>query len=139
MKKHYLLLFILILILHLGYAQQMPLDFSTSDDNFSVFGGSGFSIQSGPIDGSNSSGQFFNDGSDPNQGFFIDLTQAVNFDNQKDITLRFYQFDPNSHTVLLKFENGSNPDVQIKQTINSPAANQWKDMTFDFSNAFLRH
>ncbi len=137
MQKNYFLFLLTLLISTLTFGQQMPIDFSDSSHNFGVFGGSGFSIQPGPVDSSNDTGQFFNDGSNPSQGFFLDLAQDVDFDAEKNITLRFYSFDPNTHTILVKFENGTNPDVQVKVDVPSGNASTWQDFTFDFSNAVL--
>ncbi|MFY0630525.1 MAG: family 16 glycosylhydrolase [Flavobacteriaceae bacterium] len=117
------------------YAQQTPLDFSDSADNFIVFGGSGFAIVNNPQDASDKVGQFHNDGTNPTQGFYIDLTQAIDLDSEKNITLSFYSFDPNSHNIMVKLENGVNPDVYVKQTFSVPSPSDWKDLTFDFSNA----
>ena len=51
------------------YSQQIPLDFSTNDDTFDSFDGSGFSFRPDVQDGANQVGQFFNNGSNPYQGF----------------------------------------------------------------------
>jgi len=121
----------------LCYSQQMPLDFADSADNFAVFGGSGFAIVNDPQDGSNKVGQFHNDGTNPTQGFYIDLTQSIDLDSEKNITLSFYSFDPNSHNIMVKLENGTNPDVEVRQNFSVPSPSDWKELTFDFSNAQL--
>ena len=80
-------------------------------------------------------GQFFNDGSSASQGFYIDLSQPINLNAQQEITLAFYQFDPNNHTILLKLENGTDLDVEVNQS-NSGAG--WtNDITFNFANATI--
>ena len=134
MKKHYLLLFIFILIFNLGYAQQMPIDFSTSDDHFSVFSGTTFATRADPDDSSNTVGEFFNSGV-AWQGFYLDLASDVDLDERQEITLRFYAFDGNAHDVMIKLENGSNPNVEVQ--VNAPAQGSaaWQDLSFDFSNA----
>ena len=137
MKKHYLLLSILLLIFNLGYAQQMPLDFSDSDDNFTVFNGTTFATRADPQDGSNQVGEFGNNGGDPNQGAFIDLVREIDLADGKIIDLEFFSFDPNAHTVRLKLEQGANPDVQVTVNVTSGSAQVWKDLSFDFSNAVL--
>ncbi len=130
-------LFLLFLFLsHLSCAQQMPLDFSNPSENFSSFMGSSFSFNSDPDNTSNDVGQFFNDGSNPWQGFYLDLERAIDLDFQNTISLSFYGFDPNAHTVLIKLENGQNPDVEVTQNI--PAGGGWTDnVVFDFSQAVL--
>ena len=113
----------------------MPIDFSDSQHNFQSFGNSGFATRNNPQDNNDTVGQFNNDGSDANQGFYIDLTSDINLDAEKIITLSFYSFDPNSHSILLKLENGTNADIQVKETFTVPSPSNWKTITFDFSNA----
>ncbi len=135
MKIHYKILYLLFLVNILCYAQQTPINFSGSSDNFAVFGGSGFAIVNDPQDGSNKVGQFHNDGTNASQGFYIDLSQPIDLDTEKNLTLSFYSFDPNSHNIVLKLENGVNPNVEVRLTFSVPSPSDWKDLTFDFSNA----
>ncbi|WP_239000285.1 family 16 glycosylhydrolase [Hyunsoonleella ulvae] len=128
----------LILLFFTGclFSQQMPIGFSFQSDNFTSFGGSSFSRRVSPSDGSNMVGEFFNNGSDPWQGFTIDLIRSIDLDFQKTISLDFYAFDPNGHQVMLKLEQGINPDVEV--TVNTIAASGWTNhIIFDFSNAVL--
>lgn len=133
MKKKYAFLTTFLFIYLLSFSQQMPLDFSDSADNFSVFGGSSFSTRNDPKDNSNTVAQFHNNGSNANQGFYIDLSKSIDIGAQKKITLSFYSFDPNPHNILLKLENGSNPNVEVKETFNVQSPSDWKTITFDFS------
>lgn len=134
--KYTTLFIALTLISSLTLAQQMPIDFSSADDNFSAFSGSGFSFNEDPTDATNDVGQFYNDGSAPWQGFALDLVRPVDLALQKTISLSFYGFDPNAHNIVLKLESGANPDVEVIQ--NVPAGGGWtKDITFDFANAKL--
>ena len=135
MNKNYLLILISFFTIFIVFSQQMPIDFENNNQVFTGFSGSGFSTRQDPLDNSNKVGQFFNNGSDANQGFFINLTRDINLDNQKTITLSFYAFDPNAHTVLLKLENGTNADVEVKQTVSGSSSSAWKTVTFDFSKA----
>jgi beta-glucanase (GH16 family) len=138
MLKKYAFLSLLLIIGLFGHAQQMPIDFSNSNHQFTGFSGSGFSIQPGPIDGNNQTGQFFNDGSTADQGFFIDLTREIDLSSQQNIDLRFYAFDPIAHTVKIKLEVGNgDPDVEVIANVASGNANTWQDLSFDFSNAQL--
>lgn len=129
MKQFYLLT--IIFLFQFSYAQQMPIDFSDGSDIFNVWGGSTFTIESSPINSSNPTGQFFRSASTDLQGHYIDLIQPINLDNDDEITLRFYAFDPNMHTIVVRLENGTNPDVEVSQT--SSVQNTWVDLTFDFS------
>lgn len=118
------------------FAQQMPLDFSSTKDDFTAFSGSQFSFTTDPDSVSNDVGQFFNDGTSPWQGFTIDLVRAIDLDFQKTISLSFYGFDPNTHQILLKLENGANTDVEV--SANIPVGGGWtKNVEFDFANAKL--
>jgi beta-glucanase (GH16 family) len=126
----------LLVVTQLSFSQQMPIDFSDSSDDFWAFAGTGFSTRSDPDNGGNTVGQFYNDGSDAWQGFSIYLQRAVDLDFQKTISLAFYGFDPNAHTILLKLEDGANADVEVVQ--NVPAGGGWTtNITFDFANAQL--
>ncbi len=119
------------------FSQQMPLDFSSGTDNFDTFGNSGFSFSTDPVNPSNGVGQFFNDGSPENpwQGFYIVLDQPVDLNEQQQLALSFYQYDPNVHSIILKLENGSSAAVEVAQT-NSGSG--WaNDIIFDFSNATI--
>ena len=114
----------------------MPLDFENDNHKFTGFSGSDFATRIDPDNSSNKVGQFNNNGTTADQGFFIDLNRDINLNDNQQITLQFYAFDPNSHTLLLKLENGTNADVEVRKTISGSAQN-WQSVTFDFSNAKL--
>jgi beta-glucanase (GH16 family) len=137
MKINYISLFFIFLFTpQLSFSQEMPIDFSDVAENFTAFSGSSFSFNIDPNDSGNDVGQFFNDGSDPLQGFSLDLIKSIDLDFQNTISLSFYGFDPNTHNVVLKLENGVNPDVEVTQ--NVPSGGGWTDdITFGFSNAVL--
>lgn len=134
MSFHRLLFAILFCIVQFSGAQQLPLDFEGSQYPFTGFSGASFSFRGDPQLGGNNVGQFFNDGSQPSQGFFIDLSTPADLSTDQNITLKFFAFDPNAHSVLLKLENGNQADVQVIQQV-SGGANIWKDINFDFANA----
>lgn len=136
-QKYFSTLLTLILITSSIFSQQMPIDFENNNHVFSGFNGASFSTRNDPNNASNKVGQFNNNGNDANQGFWIDLTRDIDITNQKEITLSFYAFDPNTHTILLKLENGTNADVEVSQSVTSGNANTWQNYTFDFSNAKL--
>jgi beta-glucanase (GH16 family) len=133
MKLNYSL--ILLVFFKFSFSQQLPIDFSVATDNFTAFSGSGFSFGADPNDSTNAVGQFFNDGTAIWQGFYKDFEESINLDVQQTITLSFYSFDSNPHSIMLKLENGSNPDVEVVQNVNSSG---WTtDIVFDFSNAIF--
>lgn len=137
MKQIYIVLFGILFISSTAYSQQMPIEFEDAADVFIPFGNSGYSFNSDPQDGTNAVGQFFNDGSSADQGFYIDLVQPVDLDFEQTLTLEFYSFDPNPHTILLKLESGTNPDVQVRQSFSVPSPSDWMTVSFDFANAEL--
>lgn len=126
----------LLVVTQLSYSQQMPIDFSDSSESFSEFNGSGFSFNTDPNDSGNDVGQFYNDGTIGWQGFTIGLQRVIDLDFQKTISLSFYGYDSNAHTVLLKLEGGQNPDVEVTQ--NVAGGGGWTTgITFDFANSVL--
>ena len=139
MKRILSLVFICMNFYTLVFAQQIPIDFSDNNDVFTGFNGSDFAFRSSsPSSASNRGGQFNNNGTNPSQGFYIDLTQPIVLNNDnKQFTLQFYAFDPLSHSILMKLENTGDavPDVQIKTTITNPSASNWVTVSFDFTNA----
>lgn len=135
MKQNYLLTSFLLLLLNVSIAQQMPINFSLGSHGFNAFDSSSFAFNVDPVDPNNPTGEFFNDGSAAWQGFYLDLATPIDLDTEHIITLSFYQFDPNMHSIMIKLENGTNPDVEVVQT-NSGSG--WSyDIQFDFSNATL--
>ncbi|OUR97720.1 beta-glucanase [Flavobacteriales bacterium 33_180_T64] len=135
MRSKCKLTFLFLFVIQIVCSQQMPIDFLDTNENFIAFSNSSFSFQTDPQNASNDVGQFFNDGSNATQGYYLDLTQSIDLDVQQTITLSFYAFDPNQHNILIKLENGINPDVQVKETFNVPSPSDWITITFDFSNA----
>ena len=120
-----------LLVFQLSFSQQMPIDFSDGSDNFSFWGGSTFATVPSPSDSNNNVGQFNRSNSPSEQGHYIDLTRPIDLDVENTITLMFYAFDPNSHTIILKLENGGNPNIELGATVSS--RNSWTELTYDFS------
>ncbi|NRA94165.1 MAG: family 16 glycosylhydrolase [Psychroserpens sp.] len=135
MKKICTLLLLILLCSLQTWSQQLPLDFSTSNQAFSAFSGSQFSFNLDPEDPGNDVGQFFNDGLAEWQGFVLDLITDVDLSQEQELTLDFYQFDPLVHTVTLKLENGTEGDVEV--TLSNSGSGWANGLTFDFSNAIL--
>ncbi|NNE31071.1 MAG: family 16 glycosylhydrolase [Winogradskyella sp.] len=117
------------------FSQQMPINFSGNFEAFTAFGGSGFSFTSNPSDSNDEVGQFFNDGSMAWQGFFLDLSSSVMLSEEQELTLNFYQYDPQQHSITLKLENGTDVDVEV--TLLNSGSGWSNDLVFDFSNATI--
>jgi beta-glucanase (GH16 family) len=135
MKLKYALTVLIALFFQVSIAQQMPIDFSSGSDYFTPFANSGFDFNVNPEDSNDPVGQFYNDGSELWQGFYIDLDTPINLDQQQQITLSFYQFDSDVHNIYVKLENEANPDVEVVQTTSGEG---WSNgLLFDFSNATI--
>ena len=131
MKFFYVFSIVLFFTIN-SFTQQLPLDFSSSNQNFEAFDGSGFSFRGNPDNGSDQVGQFFNDGLNADQGFYIDLTKNVDLSESNTITLSFYSFDPNSHTVTLLLQNGEvRSDVVVTKSTESTSGWQ-QNIEFNF-------
>ncbi|MGB3590179.1 MAG: family 16 glycosylhydrolase [Nonlabens sp.] len=117
--------------------QQMPVDFEDNAENFTGFSGTSFNFVNDPEDSNNTVGEFSNSGSATYQGAFLDLSRAIDLDTDKVIGLRMRPTDNNSHTIILKLENGANADVEVSRGITAGNLNNWVPLTFDFANAVI--
>ena len=128
-----LILSVLFFFSLFSFSQQLPLDFSNDNQNFIVFNGTNFSFTDDPINNANQVGSFYNDGSNKDQGFFIDLNKEVDLSRENTFSLSFYSFDRNTHTITLKLENGGN-DPNIETTIALDAKIGWQnDVEINFN------
>ncbi|GAB5563852.1 MAG: hypothetical protein Wins2KO_09150 [Winogradskyella sp.] len=130
--KHIYTIITFCLSLSLLNSQQTPIDFSDSSHNFNVWGGSTFAVVPSPTDANNLTGEFFRSNSTEEQGHYLDLSNPIDLDIEDEITMSFYSFDPNSHTVIVKLENGTSPDIEVGVLVPSNQ-NNWSNLTFDFS------
>ncbi len=96
MKLTYTLVTLFLSFSFLSFSQQMPIDFEFSTHNFNAFGNSSFSLNTDPDDSSNNVGQFFNDGTDPWQGFYIDLDEPYIVRDFRGMTVQVnpFQYNP---------------------------------------------
>ena len=131
MKKSFIIsIFTLLMSAQFAFSQQMPLDFSDISDVFSNWGGSTFTTVPSPTDPNNTVGQFGRNSSVSEQGNYMDLDRSIDLDFNDEITLKFYASDANSHTVIVKLENGTNANIELGATTTQ---NMWTELTFDFS------
>ncbi|MEM8566070.1 MAG: hypothetical protein AAGF85_06380 [Bacteroidota bacterium] len=107
-----------------------PLDFSTENQVFGTFNGTSFIIDTDPEDATNPVGAITNSGAEF-EGISLSYEMAVDFSFNKIITMRFYTDAPNND-VLMKFEDGTENDVEVVQTATGMG---WNELSFDFSNA----
>jgi beta-glucanase (GH16 family) len=136
MRRLHPFFIVVILFSTVTYSQEMPINFSDAQDNFTVFGGASFTTTTDPVDTSNTVGEFFNSGAQW-EGSFLDLVTEVDLDERQEITLRFYAFDGNAHEVMIKLENGTNPNVEVQVSSVAQSPSTWQDLSFDFTNAQL--
>ena len=135
MYKRQVIYFLLALSASVSFSQQTPINFENTSHSFIGFGNSSYAFNTDPQDTTNNVGEFNNDGSSANQGFYIDLNRSIDLDEEKNLSLSFYSYDTNSHSITIKLENGENPDVEVTQTISGSSQNNWTALSFDFSNA----
>ena len=135
MRIQYIIYSLLVLSTSVSFSQQTPINFENTSHSFIGFGNSSYAFNTDPQDTTNNVGEFNNDGSSANQGFYIDLNRSIDFDEEKNLSLSFYSYDTNSHSITIKLENGENPDVEVTQTISGSSQNNWTALSFDFSNA----
>ena len=135
MRIQYIIYSLLVLSTSVSFSQQTPINFENTSHSFIGFGNSSYAFNTDPQDTTNNVGEFNNDGSSANQGFYIDLNRSVDLDEEKNLSLSFYSYDTNSHSITIKLENGENPDVEVTQTISGSSQNNWTALSFDFSNA----
>jgi len=122
-----------------GDAIALPLDFqsATATYTFQGFGGSGAEVIDNPdASGANTSSRVAavtkNDGSEVWAGVFIDVDNAIDFSSGQTMKLNVWSPVANA-AILLKLENPDNSDDNIEVTVNTTGANQWEELTFDFS------
>ena len=135
MRIQYIIYSLLVLSNSVSFSQQTPINFENTSHSFIGFGNSSYAFNTDPQDTTNNVGEFNNDGSSANQGFYIDLNRSIDLDEEKNLSLSFYSYDTNSHSITIKLENGENPDVEVTQTISGSSQNNWTALSFDFSNA----
>lgn len=114
-----------------AFSQQMPIDFSDISDVFSNWGGSTFTTVPSPTNPNDTVGQFGRTGSVSEQGNYMDLDRSVDLNLNDKIRFKFFAYDTNSHTVIVKLENGTNANIEVGVTTISH--NMWTELTFDFS------
>lgn len=145
MKINYILVLFITFTYYSISSQELPLNFSDDSHIFTVFNENQnvnppnkFDIFNNEQDSSDKVGRFFMDDNNSSdlQGFYIDLTKAIDLSNTKIITLDFFKYDGDSHTLTLKLENGgSNPDVEVTTDISGGAVTWSNNLSFDFAKA----
>jgi beta-glucanase (GH16 family) len=123
--RRFLIFWVLLFFVTDCFSQELPLDFSSSNQKFESFGGSGFAFRGDPDDETNQVGQFFNDGLNADQGFYISLTKSIDLSKSQTIVLSFYSFDPNVHSITISLQNGELGSV-VFETKDTAATSGWQ-------------
>ncbi|MFT5997624.1 MAG: hypothetical protein ACI81P_000069 [Neolewinella sp.] len=120
-------------------AIQLPLNFEASDIvyTFQGFGGAGAEVIDNPdASGLNTSAKVVSStkefGSETWGGVFIDTAQPIDFSGSQEIKLKIWSPQAGA-SILLKFENPDNPDDNLEVPAITTVANQWEELTYDFS------
>jgi hypothetical protein len=122
-----------------GLPMQMPITFEGSlNYSFTDFLGAASLVQNNPVSGGiNTSETVLRilkpTGGQAWAGSWILLSQPVDFSTQPLIKMKVYS--PAAGTpVIFKFENMGNT-AAVEQSVNTTVANQWEELTFDFTGA----
>lgn len=121
-----------------GLPMQMPITFENSSLNytFTDFLGNASSVENNPVSGGiNTSSKVLRvnkpTGGQDWAGSFILLSEPVDFSTQPKIKMKVYS--PAVGTpVIFKFENIPNSS-SVEKNVSTTVANQWEEMTFDFT------
>ncbi len=118
---------------------QLPLNFEANDIEYTFegFGGASAEVIDNPdASGINTSakvGSFTKSfGSETWGGVFIDTADPIDFSGSQQARIKVWSPVAGA-TILLKFENPDNPDDNIEVPATVMAANQWEELTYDFS------
>lgn len=122
-----------------GNELALPLDFQSAGVSyvFEGFGGAGAEVIDNPdASGINTSSRVAaltkNSESEVWAGVFIDVANPINFSGGQTIKLKVWSPVANA-PILFKLENPSNPDDNIEVSMTTTGANQWEELTYDFS------
>lgn len=117
----------------------LPLDFQAASSvyAFGNFGGASAEVIDNPdASGINTSSQVAastkNDGSEVWAGVFIDLDEAIDFTSSQTMKLKVWS-PVSGAVIMLKLENPDNGDDFIEVMATTTGANQWEELTYDFS------
>lgn len=126
----------------------LPLNFesSTLNYNFVNFDGGNSTVVNNPsatgINTSAKVGKMVKNAGQVWGGSFITLDNAIDFSTQKKFKVKVWSPRVGAK-LLLKVENTSNPAINFEKEATTTTANQWEELTFDYSainaaNAYQR-
>ncbi len=121
----------------------LPLTFESTDLTYTWegFGGATAGVIDNPdASGDNTSGRVVQltkeAGSMTWAGAVLALPEPIGLASNTTLTMKVWS-PAADIPVLLKVENGSNPDIFIEVIVNTTVANQWETLTFDYGGGDL--
>jgi hypothetical protein len=116
---------------------ELPIDFESVEPEFTVFGNSTYSI----VDNANKGGINTSNrvletvhGNETWAGLFVNLKNKLDFSGSAK-TISVKVFAPATGVMRIKLENSANTAEFIEKDVNVTAANQWVEVSIDFSDA----
>lgn len=120
----------------------LPLTFENSTLNYAFgdFGGTATSVIDNPhVEGINTSTKVARMVKNPGEtwaGVALSLDEVLNFTEKNKIRIKVWS--PTAGTpIILKFENAGNANINKENQQFTSVANQWEEITFDFSDIDL--
>ena len=114
----------------------LPIDFENVEPKMTTFGGSTAAVISNPKSGGiNTSAKVVETvhGNETWAGFFINMTNRFDFSTNKTISVKVYA--PATGVLRMKLENGDNTAEFVEKHVDVTVANQWVEVSIDFSDA----
>ncbi len=114
----------------------LPIDFENVDPKMTTFGGSTAAVITNPHSGGiNTSSKVVETvhGNETWAGFFINMTNKFDFGTNKTISVKVYA--PATGVFRMKLENGDNTTEFVEKDVDVTVANQWVEVSIDFSDA----
>ncbi|WMN06595.1 PKD domain-containing protein [Marivirga arenosa] len=115
----------------------LPFTFEENDTQFGTFGGTVFNVIDNPDpSGANTSarvGEFVKGTEFSFAGLALLLDEAVDFSENTTLSMKIWS--PVATNAILKLEAAGDPDTFTEQNVSIPAANEWVELTFDFTGA----
>lgn len=115
----------------------LPLTWENGDVQFGEFGGSVFSVVDNPdpsgINTSSRVGQFVKGTEFSFAGLAMLLDETVDFSENTVLSMKVWS--PVATNAILKLEAEGDPDTFTQDDVSIPVANEWVELTFDFTGA----
>jgi len=115
----------------------LPFTFEENDTQFGTFGGTVFNVIDNPdpsgINTSSRVGEFQKGTEFAFAGLAVLLDEPVDFSENTTLSMKIWS--PVATNAILKLEVAGDNSTFTEQNVNIPVANEWVELTFDFSGA----